>query len=481
MPQKKFSITYWFLIIGFILLNLLSLQLPFFWENVLLSAQFGLHFYENGWSNAILASDIDCGHPPFFGLYLAGVWQVFGKTLWVSHLAMLPFLLLIAHHYYKLVVYFIPKPYQLLAALFLFFEPSVVAQLTMVSNDVVQLSGFVWGLSAIVYKKPIQLIPATLLLASVSVRGAVIVFLLFVAGIALTKAREGKWDFVIVCKLLLYFIPSFLFFVIWNWWHLHETGSLLLGNNPKWADHYDNPTIKTVLKHIAVIIRNFLDFGRVFLWMGMIALFVKYRSKMTNRTKELLTVFFLIVLIFSLVLLSQTNPIGHRYFLPFYTLSILLFFALLPDPYTGEFEKKWKLAKRWILVAGIGLIMGNLWIYPQKIAQGWDSSLAHLHYFKLRTEMRKWIEDQQIPPKEIGAGFTLHRSSKYIELNNDSLWSMSRLGEGIHKHKYYLHSNLINDISDESIDELNTEWKLLQEWRQMGVFLQLYENPGLTP
>ncbi|MEQ8562303.1 MAG: hypothetical protein RID18_12400, partial [Cytophagales bacterium] len=73
------------------------------------------HFFENGLDKTLLPDNIDSGHIPAFGFYLAIWWKILGKTLWVSHLAILPFLLGIVWQSNVLIRYFIPKPYAILS------------------------------------------------------------------------------------------------------------------------------------------------------------------------------------------------------------------------------------------------------------------------------------------------------------------------------------------------------------------------------
>ncbi|MEL6357325.1 MAG: hypothetical protein AAFQ37_10395, partial [Bacteroidota bacterium] len=61
---------------------------PFFWDTIQLAARQATHFYEGG--NWLLPDTIDSGHPPGFGAYLSWWWQLLGRKLWVSHLAMFP-------------------------------------------------------------------------------------------------------------------------------------------------------------------------------------------------------------------------------------------------------------------------------------------------------------------------------------------------------------------------------------------------------
>ena len=63
---------------------------PFFWDTVQLASKHAHHFYENGLRWTPLPPEIDSGHPPVFGYYLALAWTCFGKTLPASHCAMPP-------------------------------------------------------------------------------------------------------------------------------------------------------------------------------------------------------------------------------------------------------------------------------------------------------------------------------------------------------------------------------------------------------
>ncbi|MEK7253678.1 MAG: hypothetical protein AAB316_02970, partial [Bacteroidota bacterium] len=65
---------------------------PFFWDTIQLASKHAHFFYDTDFQSLILPENIDSGHPPAFGMYLALVWKIFGKTLTVSHFAMLPFL-----------------------------------------------------------------------------------------------------------------------------------------------------------------------------------------------------------------------------------------------------------------------------------------------------------------------------------------------------------------------------------------------------
>jgi hypothetical protein len=63
----------------------------FFWDTIQLASQHGNYYYSNNFSNLLLPIELDSGHIPTFGMYIALIWKVFGRTVEASHLAMLPF------------------------------------------------------------------------------------------------------------------------------------------------------------------------------------------------------------------------------------------------------------------------------------------------------------------------------------------------------------------------------------------------------
>ena len=70
-------------------------------------------------------------------------------------------------------------------------------------------------------------------------------------------------------------------------------------------------------------------------------------------------------------------------------------------------------------MAFMGLLSGNFWVYPQPISTGWDSTLAHLPYYKLRNEMLQYIDNQGIKCSDVGTAFPNWRPSKLVDLTPD--------------------------------------------------------------
>lgn len=103
-----------------------------------------LFFYENNFRSFILPAQIDTGHVPLLAMYIAKIWQFFGKSLVVAHFAMLPFLLGIVYQVYVLAKRFIGTSYVLvLTMLMMLIDPTFLSQAAMISPDIVLLFVFI--------------------------------------------------------------------------------------------------------------------------------------------------------------------------------------------------------------------------------------------------------------------------------------------------------------------------------------------------
>ncbi len=72
-----------------------SCRHPFFWDTIQLASRQAQWYYDQHFKYLLLPDVIDSGHPSGFGMYLALCWQWLGQSLLVSHLAILPFVVLI--------------------------------------------------------------------------------------------------------------------------------------------------------------------------------------------------------------------------------------------------------------------------------------------------------------------------------------------------------------------------------------------------
>ena len=128
-----------------------------------------------------------------------------------------------------------------------------------------------------------------------------------------------------------------------------------------------------------------------------------------------------------------------------------------------------------ILIPGIIILFsGWFWIYPKKIAQGWDATPAHWPYYYLRADAISYIEKNNIGIENIGSYFPNVRSLK--------LTNAKKLEGGFHLRDtdtdtYILYSNVFNE-SDDTIDELFTSgnWTREKIWEKRNVKFILFKK-----
>ncbi len=443
---------------------------PFFWDNILLSSKYAHHFLENGYATLLVDAEIDSGHPTFFGIYLSLVWRIFGYSLPVAHFSMLPFLFLLSFYFYKIQKYFVGQSLLFLSIIFFICEPSLMAQCTMVSPEILVIGGMLMGISGLLYNKRLNIVLATLLMTSVSTRGAIMVFLLYLIGIAVYKIRDNKFDYL----LILYFIPSFLLFLAWNYFHYIDTGWYIAGGNPKWADQYQIVGFTDVLKNIISIVRNLLDFGRIFLWMSIFGIAIIYHKKSkvlcSKKLKILIVIMLISLILFTLIFVFNANPIGHRYMLLWYVFGIILLLMISKGIVPS------KLKKATLFVIALFVCSGNFWIYPEKIAQGWDSTMGHLAFFQLREDALEYIDKEGVASQNrVGAGFILRANSKFVDLNERN-FVINDKNNGLENFEYILYSNVNNDFTDQEIEELNSKWILEKEFCNRSLCIKLFRR-----
>ena len=149
------------------------------------------------------------------------------------------------------------------------------------------------------------------------------------------------------------------------------------------------------------------------------------------------------------------------------TFSLLVLFVLLEL----NNSTRWKRAGVSILI--LGLISGSFWVYPKSVAQGWDSTLAHLPYYSLRQSMVNYMNKNKMDKESIGFDFPGAYSQKYLDLSENT-WSFPEVDFG--KQEYILYSNVVNEFTDNELTELETKWEVVHVESYSTVQLILYRK-----
>lgn len=468
MTKKDFIILIPFFAFYFLLTYLVRHNF-FFWDTVQLGSQQAHWFYDRNFSKLLLPEEIDSGHPPLFGFYLALVWKIFGKSLAVSHFSVLPFLIGIVVQLYALLKIFIPEKVLPFVLIVLLADPTLLAQSTLVSPDIVLVFFFLLALNAVIRRRKVVLSIALIFLAIISMRGMMHVMILFVIdavlNIVLSRERAAK-----VClMLILSYVPSAMVAGSWLLLHYKATGWIGYHAGSPWAECFKMVDASGAVRNVGIMGWRMLDFGRVCIWLiALPVAYVTFKRKVFGQNMIKLSVFFFVpLLLLSPNLIIHANLLAHRYLIVLY-----LSFALL---ILYQAQRLWP--KRFIAIFFFiitGLLTGNAWRYPERIAQGWDSSLAHYPYYRLRTEMLLYIHQQGIDKKTIGTDFPNNCDTKFIDLSDES-WSFSNVD--FEKNSYLFYSNVFNGFSDAELTRLE-KWKPVKILESFTVKVILYKKSG---
>ncbi len=457
----------------------------FFWDTIQLGSKHAHWYYENQFSKWWLPTEIDSGHPPVFGMYLAILWTWFGKSLWVSHFAMFPFLWGTLYQLIRLGEWFSsPRAEQMISGklipLLLPFiaiaDPVLTGQAILISPDIILVFCFLLAVHNIVRQKILLLVLACIGLVLVSTRGMMVTFLLFVFR---TWHQHRSDDSLTAPKYwigkMLPFVPAGLVALAFLSLHYWNTGWIGYHPDSPWKYGFQRVGLKGFAFNILVLGRKLVEHGRILIWIPVFLLFRAWWQKLGWRSllqhpqigvAIKLCVCTLIFLSPSYLLFQGLHSL--RYLLPFYLALNILFFSLWVHT---VLTPNWR---RYLLViAFMGLFTGNYWIYPPKTSQDWDCTLAHLPYYNLRNDFLHYLSEEKIPPGQIGTAFPEIGPWKYKDLSDRNIGFKAK---DLQQDSLVFYSNVMNDFSDQEIDDLRNFWTVRQQFESGGVYLILYEK-----
>ena len=195
--------------------------------------------------------------------------------------------------------------------------------------------------------------------------------------------------------------------------HYFVKGWIGFHSNSPWAGSFALNSISAWPKHIILLIWRLIDFGRIGMWIVLFIVLIHARKKLSVlKTIEfkgmiVITIGLLIVLGLNFVIYKGVN--AHRYLLPLYFSTSLIFFLIVKAVMGHKY-------KSLIWIVCISLWSGHFWIYPDHVSQGWDSSLAHVPYYSLRSNMIDYLEKHSISISDVGCQFPNIAESRFITL-----------------------------------------------------------------
>lgn len=448
------------------LATLLVRHHAFFWDTIQLGSRHAHWYYENNFRYLLLPDEIDSGHPPAFGLYLAATWKLFGRSLAVSHLSMLPFLLGIVYLLVRLGDYFGGKGNSWMLALLAAADPVLAGQAVLASPDIALCCFFLLALYGILYRRKGAQIIGAIGLALISTRGMITVVALYC--FSLLANWEKSW--LAPARTALPFVPSGLLALAFLAYHYQQKGWVGYHDAMPWAPGFEQVGIPGLIKNTAILGWRLLDFGRLFVWLLLGGLWYRHwKGGALRKNVPVKQAFWLAAIsltLLSITFLAYRGLHGHRYLLPAFLSISILFYAVLANAPLAS-----RLRHLLFAAAFAGLLTGNLWIYPDTISQGWDSTLAHLPYYSLRKQMLGYLDGQNIPLESVGTAFPEIGPLKFKELSEDNRGMKEK---DLARDSHIFYSNVMNDFTDEEIRRLQEEWRVEKSWKKRGVRVVLY-------
>lgn len=447
----------------FSILTFVSLNIPFFWDGTFFSG-LSVYFFETGFHHFIALPVNDTGAFPFFSIYLTIAWKCFGKSLAVSHLAILPFLFGITYEYFKLANRFLNSKTIIFSMVLLMIEPVFITQSILMGYDLFICYFFLLALNSLYSNKKILYAITLIFLSLMSIRGTMLMGSLFLFD--LLKNRNIRFS------LVKAYIPSLLLWIFWAIYHQQQTGWYIFSpirenNTEQFGD------LKMLFRQLVYIIWKNIDFGRITLWLVFIyAIILQLKKKGMPKINELIQLIFIPLFVLSFFMILIKNPIGHKYFLPiFLTLNIAACYVL-------EQFKDIKTKRTLFTLITISLIGGNFIVYPQRYGNGWDSSLKMIPYFNLNKEMKSYIKEKKIETKDIASEFPLTNNSNYSYLNDTCSFYTDIEKNPIESYQYFLYSNIINTNRIEDLTKIKKDWVPENSISRGAVVITLYRNPN---
>jgi hypothetical protein len=436
-----------------------------FWDNVLFTSKIGKYLYENNVFNWYLPDSFDNAHPPTFGFLIAIFWKLFGQYLWVSHLLLLPFTVGLFYQLFKFAAFYIKSTYSILLSFILVIaDPTLFTQLVIVSPEVIQLFFFFLAINSILYQNYYLKIIGLLFLSIISYRS-----MMLCAGIFLFEFLNNyiiykqKIKSILNSKFILSYLIGSIPSLVYLTWRLIVKGWIFTHPNSPWTEFSKFVSFKEFFRNLLVLAHRYSDFGRVFIFLFIFFSIIKFRKALLNKNnKQLLLLSITSVSLIVIASLLKTNPFGHRYFIASYIAFTILSFIILTT-----FYKRKKIIYFILL---IGLITGNLWVYPRNIAQGWDATLAHVPYYNLRNNAINYLNKNNIEIEDVATFFPNRTTIDNVDLSGDMRSFASFNGQN----NYLFYSNVYN-LTNEEYEIIDTKYILVKQFNKYNIHVNIYK------
>ena len=452
---------------------LLVLDVPLFWDNVLLGGKLPTWYFNHGGLANLYPPEEIAGYPPLFGLYISQMWLWFGRSLTVTHLAMLPFLWGISLQVIFLVRRFMARRVLVMASIVMLCLPVLLSLQCQCGPDIVFIFIYLFCLNKILDRQRLLLLFGLCILPLISPRAGISLFSLFIIDQILLGHRVFAFRWPWAFGKGLTFLPAAILLVAWYWGQNYTYGWWVTNPHGAWAGMAKGVGPITYVYNLFIAGYRMVDFGQMAVFISLIVVVVGLfrRQRKPHEFRPALIVLFLVpAVVFGLTFSLFQNPIGHRY------MVIPVLFALLWLLFEWSEFYSYKVffvrCSVFFCIFMLGQVMISL--YPKSVAKGWDGSLAHIAAGRGRWSVVEFAHRRQIPLHSIGATYPNLDAVDASFLNGDT----SRFAElNLVDNSYVLITNASNDypnMLERYLEEKGTEVFSTEIW---PVYYKVYRLP----
>lgn len=475
--DKRFNrIILYSVVLIYALLTSICLNNCYFWDNIQQISKEAHWFYLNDFHQLLMpaqnsGSDIVATgyHPPLMGIMTASLWKLFGYKVWVSHIFIFLWSLVLIYNIWKIIKKLFPKKLTGWILLITLLESTLLTQFSIASPDFILFTAFILSLRALFENKKYLLAIGVFFLCCINMRGIFVGTFLLIVNLYYSHLQTlEKWDIRSTIKILLPYLPTIIILTLYFTFYLMARGWFF--NDSTDDSHYALPGgISRVIKHLAEFGLRSVENGRIIIWIiGIYSTFqaTKKRTKLSPEFKAILLFFILLTILYIVFVLVTQMPFSGRYFMPqFFLLTLLSMFGI------SEYVSPKRIEILLLAVLCFELT-GNLWIYPDRIAKSWDCTLAHMTYYELREECFTYIDQQKLDYNQISAGFCLYGNRGFTELKN-----RGKIIGTKENCQYFIYSNISN-VEDSFADKLKngSQWIPLKRFVNGFVYITIYRN-----
>lgn len=446
----------------YVLMCLFFMNNQFFWDTIQLGSKHAHFYYSNDLRWEFLPDEFNSGHIPAFGYYLACCWTLFGKTLVVSHVAMLPFVIVFLVFLKKVIAILQVEDSKvpLLGIAMVTLDPTLVSQCSLVSPDVVLVAFLFVLIYSILSTKHLFIVIGSIGLCLISIRG------MYCCGLLMCYAMYSSKR---VVKVVLASLPALCITGMYYVLHYIDAEWVGVHDDSPWKASLTLTSLKMVAYNVGLICWRLLDFGRVVWWVALLV-YIGWKSKakalLSKQETQLALLFLLGFVLLTAPFVSLT---AHRYYLPVLLLILLCIVLLVANIACLSNTGKQLVFGGFI----VSQLIGHLFLYPPFVSQGWDASLRYLPVLDLFEQVDEYISDSQISCSEVGTLFPLRGNVDYRNLReNNCSYSTLDLSEN----RYVIYSNVMNDFTEIDFQYLQANWKQSKRWSSLGIECILFEQ-----